>query len=180
MAWRGYWRLAIIAVFAAGCSRGPSAPLLTDSHVYQNAAEGFRFLIPDGWVQTASSALPPGNLAGPVFLVRYTLAAAEPGTMFTVVCMDESQAADLETYHRGPSFHIDRWTIVEPRKQIAVNDVAAERMVYRAGEKQQTMKLVTCFRQHGRVYSFVGLYRAGDEMAREQIERTTGEILWNK
>jgi hypothetical protein len=170
-----------LLVLAVGCGHRPAAPALTNSRVYQNAAEGFRFLVPEGWIQTASSSLPPGPLTRDQFLTRYSVASAEAGATFVVICVDEKSVADVETHHAGPAFGVQRWLVVEGRKPLTINGAEAERMLYEgAADDKRRVKIVTCFRRHGRLYSFVGLFSPADDAARQQIERATADVIWNR
>ena len=74
------------AVGLSGCERRPQAPVLRDSPVYRNNAEGLRFLVPDGWIQTASRPRPGGQLEGQPFLGRYRINTPEPGAMLQIEC----------------------------------------------------------------------------------------------
>jgi hypothetical protein len=173
--------LSFIVLPFAGCGFRPAAPLLSDAPVYRNAAEGFRFLVPEGWTQTASSVLPPGKLAGEVFLVRYNVRSAEAGASLYLVCMADSKSLDLEQHHSEASFRMGHWDVVQPRQTLQINKVPAERIIYEAlDEKRKMTKHVTCFRRTGRVYSFVGLYWSNDEQAPQQIERAVDSVIWER
>jgi hypothetical protein len=172
------WPITLVVV-AAGCSSKPAAPMLTDSPVYQNAAEGFRFLVPEGWTQTASSALPTGDIQGEIFLVRYRIKSLEMGSNLQIICMADGPYMDLQQYHSGSSFRVNLWDVVEPRTTVDVNGIQADRMIYKAlVDKREMTKHVTCFRRNGRVYSMVGLYFSGDDEARLQIERAASSVIW--
>lgn len=171
--------LCAAAWIAGGCSSDPAAPVLSDAPVYQNSAEGFRFLVPEGWTQTASSALPTGDVQGEVFLVRYRVKSQEDGATLQIICMRDGPYMNLEQFHSGSSFRVNLWTVVEPRTQLVVNDVTADRMLYKASvDGKEMYKHVTCFRRNDRVYSIVGLYFAGDEDAQLQIERAVESVIW--
>ena len=174
--------LALIALLAPlwGCNSQPAAPLLSDSPVYQNSAEGFRFLVPEGWTQTASSALPTGDIQGEVFLVRYRLKTEEEGANLQVMCMADGAYMNLEQYHSGSSFRVNLWDIVDPLTSITIHDVPADRALYKAViDRREMYKHVTCFRRNERVYSIVGLYFEGDDDARGQIERAVDSVIWD-
>lgn len=174
--------LVLVALLAPqwGCNSQPAAPLLSDSPVYQNSAEGFRFLVPEGWTQTASSALPTGDIQGEVFLVRYRLKTEEEGANLQVMCMADGPYMNLEQYHSGSSFRVNLWDIVDPLTSITINEVSADRALYQAVvDRREMYKHVTCFRRNERVYSIVGLYFAGDDEARGQIERAVDSVIWD-
>jgi hypothetical protein len=163
----------------SGCGRRPQAPALRDTPVYHNAAEGFRFLVPDGWIQTASSLLPPGELQGVTFLVRYRVSSPEAGALLQIECTADSPDRDLQEYHAGPSYRVQRWVASEPPRDLDIHGVAARRLSYAATVDGRKMaKEVVCFPQRGRLYSFVGLFWATDDKARQQIRRAVESIIW--
>jgi hypothetical protein len=169
----------LLPLLLAGCDSRPAAPILADSPVYRNEAEGFRFLVPQGWTQTASSALPTGDIQGEVFLVRYRVDSEEAGATLQVICMRDGPYLDLQQYHSGSSFRVNLWEVAEPRTEITIGGLAGDRMVYKAlADRREMYKHVTSFRHNGRVYSFVGLYFADDENARLQIERAVESVIW--
>jgi hypothetical protein len=168
-------------VAGAGCGRGPAAPELGNSPVYYNAAEGFRFLVPDDWIQTASSNLPPGDLDGEIFLVRYSLSTPEMGATLIVLCMSGLGAIDLQRHHGEGTFGAARWNVIDPRQTVTINGTPAERIVYRGvTDGREMTKYASCFRRNGRLYSFIGLYSSSDGMARQQIERALESVIWEK
>lgn len=170
-----------VLMLAVGCGHRPAAPALTNSRVYQNAEEGFRFLVPEGWIQTTSASLPPGPVAREQFLTRYSVASGDSGATFLVLCVDEKAVEDVETYHAGPTLGVQQWRVVERPKPITIDGAEAERTVYEgASEGGKWTKVVTCFHRSGRLYSFVGVFSSTDESARQQIERATGDVIWNR
>ena len=92
--------LALLASLL-GCDSRPKAPVLRDAPVYQNDAEGFRFLVPKGWIQTASAVLPPERLEGEVVLVRYRMRTSEKTALVELRCFDRENV-DLEQYQAEP------------------------------------------------------------------------------
>jgi hypothetical protein len=162
-----------------GCRNTPSAPSLRDAPVYHSAEEGFRFLVPDGWTQNASAVLPAGKLEGENFLVRYQMKTPEQGATLQIVCAQDSESLDLEKHHAGPSYGVAQWQLAEPAESIQVNEVPADRLVYTAASRGQSMtKEVVCFRKNERVYAFVGLFQSKDDKAREQVRRAVGSVIW--
>lgn len=171
--------LAFLLLGALGCDSGPVAPALSDSRVYRNSTEGFRFLVPEGWIQTASSTLPPGKLRLEVFLVRYNMSTPEMGANFQVICMDDDPSLDLETHHAGPSFRVAKWNVSQGRQTVTVGGKAGEQMQYTADVNNRGLtKMVTSFRQNGRVYSFIGVFWSNDEKAKQEVEHATNDIIW--
>jgi hypothetical protein len=173
--------LVLFLLACTGCTPQPAAPLLSDAPVYRSAAEGFRFLVPEGWTQTASSVLPPGKLTSEVFLARYKVRSAELGATLYIICMSDNKSLDLEQHHTEPSFRIAHWDVAQPRRTLSINKVTADRMIYKAVDgKREMTKHVTCFRRNDRVYSFVGLYWSDDEQAPQQIERAVESVIWDR
>lgn len=165
----------------AACESRPQAPLLRDSPVYQNDREGFRFLVPEGWTQTANAMLPPGDFEDEVFLVRYRLATPTGGAMMQVLVLQEKAPLNLGDHHAGPSFGVEKWTLLEPVEKLIIGGKTAEHYRY-SGKLQdsQMSKDVYGFRNSGRVYSFVGLFWSEDEFARQQIERAVKSTVWSE
>jgi len=173
--------LFLIQFVTLGCSGQPSAPLLSNSPIYRSSTEGFRFLVPEGWNQSASSVLPAGKLNAEVFLVRYRVPSPEAGATLQVLCMTDDKSLDMEQHHGQGSFRAGHWDIDQPRKNLEINKIPAERMTYKVVIDQREMsKHVTCFHRNGRVYSFVGLYFSNDDQAGQQIERATDSVIWER
>jgi len=170
---------ALLPVLFGGCDARPRAPALRDAHVYQNNQEGFRFLVPDNWTQTANAVLPNGSIEGEVLLVQYRMRTADQGASLEVLCFDEEQPSDLQAYHAGPSHGSSAWQSGEPPHRIEVGGASVERWVYIAEiSKQKLTKEVVAFRRGPRVYSFIGLFWSTDNKAREQLRRAVSSILW--
>ena len=170
----------VLSVCLGGCSERPEAPELRDAPVYENAREGFRFMVPDGWTQTASSILPPGNLDGDAFLARYRVKSPEAGSTLQIECFQENEPANLQEYHTGPSYRVNRWEPASEPETLTLGGREAQRMVFEATmDGRQVSKEVVCFRKGNRVYSFVGLFSSTDENARQQIQRAVASVTWD-
>jgi len=171
----------VVLAVSLGCDSSPRAPALRASPVYQNDGEGFRFLVPDGWIQTASTILPPGELSGESFLVRYRMRTPEQGATLQIECLQDSETLDLEKHHAGPSYRVEHWQTAEPGEEIEINGAKAQRLVYAARIEGRPMtKEVVVFRRNSRVYSFVGLFWSNDDKAREQIRRAVRSTIWEE
>jgi hypothetical protein len=170
---------ALFLVLAAGCESKPQAPMLGDFPVYKNPNEGLSFLVPDGWLQTSNTLLPPGDLEGETFLVRYKLRRSEAGANLNVVCMQEKTPVNLAEHHAGASFGLQKWPLIGEPENLEFGGKPAERMLYQARlGKVDMAKEVICFRNRGRVYSFVALYAASDLKTAQQIRRAIESIRW--
>jgi hypothetical protein len=170
----------LLAISLCGCDSGPEAPELRDAPVYENAKEGFRFMVPDGWTQTASSILPAGDLEGDAFLARYRVKSPEAGSTLQIECFQENEPADLQEYHSGPSYRVNRWKLKGEPETVTLGGREAQRMMFEATmDGRDISKEVVCFRKGNRVYSFVGLFSSTDEKARQQIQRAVASVNWD-
>ena len=161
-----------------GCDSRPKAPVLRDAPVYENDAEGFRFLVPKGWIQTASAVLPPERLEGEVVLVTYRMRTSEKTALVEVLCFDRENV-DLQQYHAEPSHGVADWRIVSPLSQRTIHGMPAEHCLYRGTiEKEVICKEVYAFRRGARVYSFIAFYWESDQNAREEVRQAMESIVW--
>lgn len=161
-----------------GCDTKPRAPALSDSPVYQNKREGIRFLVPDGWTQSASSDLPP-RIEGDVLLVRYKMKTPGQSASVEIRCFDEDEPTDLSNYHAEPSHAVAKWKLVN-EESIEINEANAKRLAYIGVMRGKRMtKEVVAFRRDDRVYSFLGLFWSSDEKARQQLRRAIDSVIWN-
>ena len=173
--------LGILAIVlpGSGCDSRPRAPALRDSAVYQNRAAGLRFLVPQGWTQVASSALPGGKLEAELMLVKYQMRTTAKGATLELLCMDNSQSLDLIDYHGQSSHGIATWNRQGDPVAVTAGDVAGERVEFTGSVAKSTMhKNVTVFRRGQRVFSFVGLYWEDDQAAREEIQRAVDSLVF--
>lgn len=172
--------LVLLAALLPGCDSRPSAPTLRDAPVYRSATEGFRFRVPDGWTQTANSALPPGELPKEIFLARYRVQSPEGGASLQVLGRNDLPAEALPEHFQQPAFGVPSWKVVEPLQTLTVNGEPAERLVLSGVMRGKTMmQHVTCFHRRGRLYAFVGLYWQTDPTVRQQVERAVESVIWD-
>lgn len=171
--------LSLLAL--CGCSRGPVAPELRDSPVYRNRLEGFRFLVPDGWSQTASSNLPPGDLETELFLVRYSVRSPEPNAQVQVLCFqDKGSDASVAEHHSRPAFGVSEWKLEGESRTEIIGRQEGTWLYYTGPSGKAVMaKEVLCFRKRDRVYSFVGTFWQTDEKARQAIQRAFKSVVWD-
>ncbi|MFG0335191.1 MAG: hypothetical protein ACF8TS_17680 [Maioricimonas sp. JB049] len=172
--------LLLTLVVATGCESKPSAPVLSDAPVYQNDQAGFRFRVPDGWLQTASTYLPPGELESERFVVRYQMRSPEQGANLQVLAINDAPGLDLAEHHAGPSFRVARWKPQTEPEALEIGGADGVRLVYsgQVDKREMTKEIVAFRRDDGRVYSFVGLFWSTDEKARQQIRRAVESIVW--
>jgi hypothetical protein len=154
--------------------------VLRDAPVYQNDAEGFRFLVPKGWIQTASAVLPPERLEDEVVLVRYQMRTSEKAALVELLCFDR-QNVDLQQFHAGPSHGVADWRIVSPLSRRQIHGMPAEHCLYRGtSEKESFCKEVYAFRRGARVYCFIAFYWESDQNAREEVRQAMESVVWRE
>ena len=170
----------LLATALTGCGVAvPQAPELRDAPVYENAQEGFRFMVPDGWTQTASSNLPPGKLEGEAFLARYRVKSPEAGSMLVIECFQAEGSSDLQKHHAASSYRAKSWQLLGEPETLELGGREAQRMNFEATlDGRKISKEVTCFRKGNRIYSFVGLFSSTDEKAQQQIQRAVASVIW--
>jgi hypothetical protein len=174
-------RVVLPLALMSGCKRQPRAPALSDEPVYQNAAEGFRFLAPPGWSQRAKANLPPGELGKERLLVQYRRLTEALVASLEVTACDRETAADLDALLSGPSFGIQQWQRAEPPEKVQVGALAAERHVFSVPrDKERLIKEVVVFPRGERVYLFTGLYYASDMPARDQLRAAVASTIWRE
>src|SRR5437762_3502646 len=92
--------LACLGLF--GCGSQPHAPSLQHEPVYQNSAEGFRFLAPENWALHAKSALPAGKFEKERLLVGYRRQPPEKPALLEVSRADLPESIDLMDHMGQP------------------------------------------------------------------------------
>lgn len=174
------WAVALL-VGVIGCQNRPKAPALADSPVYSNKAEGLRFLVPDGWTQTASSALPKGSFQREVVLVQYRLRSLGEAASVEILCFDEAEPRDLARYHANASHGVKDWKAVGEADRVSTTGMDGDRFTFegKVGEFS-LVKEVVAFRRGTRVYNFIGLFDPEDDKSRQQIRRAVESIVWEK
>ena len=122
------WIFLLPLTLTAGCNSQPRAPALSDEPVYQNSAEGFRFLVPPGWSQRAKANLPEGKLGKERLLVQYRRLTEAFVASLEVTACDRETAADLPALLAGPSFGIPQWPPQGPPEDLVVDDMPVQRV----------------------------------------------------
>lgn len=170
----------LAAVLLAGCHPKPKAPALLDGPVFQSD-EGFRFLVPDGWIMAARGNLPSEPLDKERLLVQFRRATGATQATLEVSAADLPESTDLADYLSGPSFSASRWTASGSPEKLEAGGQPATR--YRATATVNRAKLakeVTAFRRGGRVYFFTLLFSPSDATGPEQIRRAISQLVWTK
>jgi hypothetical protein len=176
-------RLGILllgSVLFAGCTPKPQAPALRNDPVYQNDREGFRFLVPDGWMMVAASNYPPGPATKNRLLVQYRSKAQDSPATFEVDMIDLPTSTDLAAYLAGPSFGVQKWQRTGATEAVQTSGLSGERydFVGRMGGKGQVTKEVVVFRRGDRCYLFIGLFPPKDTIARDQVRQAVTSTAW--
>jgi hypothetical protein len=152
---------------------------LRDEAVYQNDREGFRFRVPQGWMQHAKSDLPPGKVNKEHLLVSYRR-SSKPASL-EVSLADLPESADLATYLAGPSFGAKHWRKNSTEEEVESQGMQGVRFTFTgAAGKTEMTKEVVVFRRGERVYFFTGLFAPGDRQSRDEIRHAVAGTTWNK
>lgn len=168
------------ALLAGGCGRGPRAPVLRNDPVYQNATEGFRFLVPPDWTQQARSNAPAGPAPTDRLLVRYERRSETTPAVLEVSMIDLPPATDLRAYLTGPSSARPGWTVARPPEAVKVGDRDGERFLFASAADRPLTKEVVTVRRGARVYFFTALYAPTDDAARDDIRRALATLQWTR
>jgi hypothetical protein len=191
-----FWAVGWVAGLGllGGCS-GPQAPLLSDESVYQNNREGFRFDVPNGWIQSLRGEMPSGTVQDEHPLVEYKLLDGPAPAAFQVTCIDLPQGKTVESYMaermKGPG----HWQLEEPVKTVSIHGKEAQQLRYvskppttnRFGQKIKPaateiddLREVSAFRFGDRIYFFAALVASSDKKALEEARRAVDSLEWKK
>lgn len=172
--------LTAAALLGWGCQPKPKAPALIDEPVFQSA-EGFRFLVPEGWIMAARANVPPGPVEKERLLVQYRRASGESNATLEVSLVDLPEQTDLATYLSRPSYSARHWEQSGQAESMEAGGMTGTRFRLRASiEGKELAKEVTAFRRGGRVYFFTLLYPPKDTAASEQVRRAIAHLEWTK
>ena len=174
--------LALTGLIAvSGCGDGtPKAPLLHDGPVYQNKSAGFRFLVPQGWNQSASAQVPPA-LDREFLVVQYRLKTTQQGALFEVLCFEPGASFELPKYHRGPSHGVTQWSDDgETRVDQIGGETAVRQRVKGVIGGRTLVKEIASFVRGKRTYSFIGVFGDGDRDGAEEINRAINSLIWSR
>jgi hypothetical protein len=172
--------LLVVVLLGWGCQPKPKAPALIDDPVFQTN-EGFRFLVPEGWIMAARGNVPPGPIEKERLLVQYHRVQGDSQATLEVSLMDLPEDTDLTAYLSGPSYSVSRWELKGKPESIEGGGRTGTRFRVSGSTKSTEMaKEVTVFRRGGRVYFFTLLYAPKDPTAPEQVRRAIGRLEWTK
>lgn len=173
--------LLIAAVLLGwGCQQKPRAPALIDEPVFQSD-EGFRFLVPEGWIMAARAMVPPGPVEKERLLVQYRRTSGDGPATLEVSLVDLPEDADLVDYLSTPSFSARKWKQTGGAESMEAGGERGKRFRFSASIKGGDLaKEVTIFRRGGRVFFFTVLFSPKDTAAAEQVRRAIGSLVWTK
>ncbi len=164
----------------AGCNPKPKAPALLDEPVFQSD-EGFRFLVPEGWIIAARGNVPPGHLDKERLLVQYLRTDSDAQATLEVSVADLPEDANLAAYLSGPSYSARQWKQIGSQEKLEAGGRPGDRYRFTARINNAVVdKEVTAFRRGGRVYFFTLLFPHAEATAPEQIRRAIGRLVWTK
>jgi hypothetical protein len=170
--------MTVVMMLLAGCGPTPRAPVLQDDPVYQNSQEGFRFLVPDGWTQSARGEPPPPPVTQERMLVEYRLLGADKPAGLRVSLLDLPAGEDLQAFQktRWPE---DSWTVLSEPEPVQTDGLSGTHLVLSSKEeKGERLTEVVAFQRGNRLYLFQGLVAAEDTKARQQIQRAVESLHW--
>ena len=160
-----------------GCAGRPKAPVLGHDPVYRNSHEGFRFVAPEGWAQTASANFPSDAMDKERMLVRYEGRTGDSSAILEVSCINLPETTDPSSILDAPSHGVSRWKRDGTAQSIEIHGQPATRYAYRSGK---TAKEVVLFRRGGRGYFFTSVYAADDLKSRDLIRQAVESVVWTR
>jgi hypothetical protein len=161
------------------CSDTPRAPTLSNSPVYQNDNEGFRFLIADEWKMSSRGEVPPGKVDVQRVLVQYQRQFPSKPATIEVSRIDSKSLPELEAMLREISHGIPSWQPNDNSKPLEVSGVGGTQLLFRGQTGKATMtKQVVIVPRGEKNYLFTAIYREGDESARNHFQNLLASVVW--
>ena len=88
---------------------------------------------------------------------------------------------DLAKYLAEPSQSVQKWQLVGAPEKLILSGAAAIRYTLASrSEKDKLTKEVTAFRRGDRTYFFTGVFRPGDERARDAVRQAVASVMWKE
>lgn len=163
-----------------GCAGGPKAPPLTNDSVYQNGELGLRFLVPDGWLNTARADVPTDKLPKPLMVAVYFQPQGDPPAALELLAIEAPDGTDLIQYlAENPVGHLN-WRAATKPQPASVNGVSATKFTLTAGSpKGEVRREVTAFRRGERVYLFMVTHPLAASAGRDAARRSVESVTWS-
>ena len=170
-----------LLLLVCSCQPKPKAPALSDGPVFQ-CDEGFRFLVPEGWLMAARANLPRGPLEKERLLVQYRRTTpGQHSAELEVSVAELPEGTDLAEYLSKPSFSASEWKPAGKPVPLEAGGVKGTRFRHTAQvDRSKLVKEVTAFHRGGRVYFFTALFTSGDSSTPEQARRAVESLVWTK
>jgi hypothetical protein len=151
---------------------------LQDEPVYHNSQEGFRLLVPEGWVVRGKADIPPGRLEKERLLVLYRQTGAQ-GTSLHISMADLPGSTPLDEYLSRPSFGVKKWERTLAPQQLSLGPKTATRYLFGTQAAGKPFhREVMVFRRKERVYFFTILFSPADTRGRDQARTAIESIIW--
>lgn len=167
-----------LAAILVGCGSKPRAPVLDNLPIYESSSEGFRFLVPAGWVQQMKAELPPGRHEKERTLVLYRSFDPSPAS-FEVSRRDLDPKVDMDSFLGKRKRSGAGWSQKGPPEQVSYAGRKATRYTLEAKlQDRPTTCEIVVFRPDERTYFFSGSFPSGDNIRRNQIRRILESLEW--
>jgi hypothetical protein len=173
--------LSAWVLLLSSCNSRPRAPVLRNDPVFQNDREGFRFLVPEGWIQIGRTEIPPGKVERERPLVDYYLTTGPGTASFRVSRIDLPESADLAKLLATPSFGVKKWTQTAAPEDVTVGGVPGVRSHFGGDHgNEHVAREVVHVRRGERLYFFTSLYPAKAVAMRDQFRRVVESVIWKQ
>ncbi|MFO0841325.1 MAG: hypothetical protein U0797_02855 [Gemmataceae bacterium] len=170
----------LVVAGLTGCRSRPRAPALDNSPVYVNRQEGFRFLVPEGWVQQSKAEIPPGYRLDDSerTVVLYRAFKPTPASM-DVSCRDIPEDVDIGAFLAKRKRSGVGWSRAAPPESVEYGGRKGTRYFLKGSPGGLPTRCeAVVFRRGGRVYFFGGFYPAGETIRRAQIRQFLEDLTW--
>ncbi len=172
--------LGVIALLW-GCGGKPRPPALQQGDgPFHSPSAGLRFQPPKGWRQFTHGIVPPGPVPKEVPVVKYKLQDGKRMALLRVGVVDLPEPKSVEQYLRErPPGHEDWRAVSSKNETVDVNGLPGVRVAFTGRwDGRNAVKEVVGVRRGGRLYSFTGIYGAGDTRARDAVRQAVATVTW--
>ena len=168
--------LLLVVLVVVGCTPTPRAPALTDEAVFESADAGMKFVVPQGWIMSSRSVLPPTLDDKPVMLVMYLSERADKPGELRVYAADIPATEPIAAYIDRHPFGPDKRKAAPGGETIMVNGATADRIALVGGKGASEIQEVTAFRRGGRVYLILAGWTKRDTSVRDNLRQSIGTM----